>query len=307
MKPAAIYSILIIALAVCFVLCSGCTSGEGSATTTGGNGPAVSYSLSDEGRLNVKSVDYSYSLGNVTNAGENGAVKVSEILMKDGEKEVYTVLAEPENQNPKAGLVFAPGAGVSADSHLNRSIEYAESGIAFMVVDVRGNGGKTPGVLLNFQNEFNMAVAGETPQYYSIVFDLIAAKDYLKEIYGEDFPVYVMGSSNGGRYAAIAAAVDPGFAGYFGVSTSGYEYEEGVNGQDVDLFMKSVDPDTYIAEISPAKTVIFHAPDDDIIDYDYGLEFFNKASEPKDFVAFNGTHGINGEVDDYVKNMLAGN
>ena len=305
MKNAVIYSGLIVALAACFVLCSGCTSGGSSATTSGGK--AVSYSLSEEGVLNVESMDYSYCLGNVTNAGADDGVKVSEVLMIDGETEVYALLAEPQNQSPIAGIVFAPGAGVSADSHLNRSIEYAESDIAFMVVDVRGNGGKTPGVALNFQNEFNTAAAGETPQYYSIIFDLIAARGYLKELYGEDFPVYVMGSSNGGRYAAIAAAVDSGFAGYFGVSTSGYEYEEGINGQDVDLFMKSVDPDTYIAEISPAKTVIFHAPDDDIIGYDYGLAFYNQASEPKDFVAFNGTHGINGEVDDYVKNMLAAN
>ncbi|ADN35384.1 conserved hypothetical protein [Methanolacinia petrolearia DSM 11571] len=306
MKPAVAYSILVLALIAGFVLCSGCTSDGTPTEAPGGTSAAVSYSLSDNGILSVESVDYSYSLGNVTNEGENDSVKVSEVRMIDGETEVYTLLAEPQNQNPLAGIVFAPGAGVSADSHLNRSVEYAESGIAFMVVDVRGNGGKTPGVALNFQNEYATAATGKTPQYYSIIFDLIAAKNYLKEIYGENFPVYVMGSSNGGRYAAIAAAIDPGFAGYFGVSTSGYEYEEGVNGADVDLFIRSINPDTYIADISPAETVIFHAPDDDIIEYQYGLDFFNKASEPKDFVAFNGTHGINDEVDAYIETLLAG-
>ena len=305
MKSNVVYYLLVVALVAGFVLCSGCTSDDTPAATQGGSVAAVSYSLSDNGVLNVESVDYSYSLGNVTNEGGNGSVKVSEVRMIDGDAEVYTLLAEP--QNPVAGIVFAPGAGVGADSHLNRSIEYAESGIAFMVVDVRGNGGKTPGVVLDFQNEYATAASGKTPQYYSIIFDLIAAKDYLKKLYGEGFPVYVMGSSNGGRYAAIAAAIDPGFTGYFGVSTSGYEYEEGVNGPDVDLFIRSINPDTYIADISPAETVIFHAPDDDIIEYQYGLDLFNKASEPKDFVAFNGTHGVNYEVDEYIENLLAGN
>ena len=35
-------------------------------------------------------------------------------------------------------------------------------------------------------------------------------------------PVWAVGSSNGGRYAAIAAGIDPPFAGYAGVSTSGF-------------------------------------------------------------------------------------
>lgn len=304
MRSDFIFAILIAVTFAGIVLSAGCTSGEDPSAPGGQKIPGTVFSLSDDGKIDVEELDYSYSLGDVTNAGENGSVKVSEILMDDGGTDVYALLAEPEN--PKAGIVFAPGAGVSAVTHLPRSIEYAESDIAFMTVDIRGNGGNTSGVPLDFQNEFRTAAAGGTPQYYSIIFDLIAAKDYLREIHGEDFPVYVMGSSNGGRYAAVAAGIDPGFAGYFGVSTSGYDYEEGVNGKDVDLFFRSINPYTYIGEISPAGTVIFHAPDDNIVEYGYGLELFNRASEPKDFFAFNGTHGLTGEVDDYILNLLAG-
>ncbi|MBP2133842.1 dienelactone hydrolase [Methanomicrobium sp. W14] len=284
-----------------FVLCAGCTSPETKAVPANNT---FSYSVSGAGVLNVEKVDYSYSLGNVTNAGENGSVKVSEILMKgDDSTGVYALLAEPKD--PVAGIVFAPGAGVSADSHLNRSIAYAESGIAFMVVDVRGNGGKTTGYPLNLQKDLDVISGGGIPQNYLIVFDMIAAKDYLKEIYGEGFPVYAMGSSNGGRYAAVAAGSDKSFSGYFGVSTSGYDYDEGVNGDEVDRFINSINPYTYIGNMTPEPVVIFHAPNDNIIDFEYGYELYENASEPKTFVSFNGTHGINGEVDSYIEALLS--
>jgi len=303
MKSKIINAVLIVALVTGFVLFAGCTSSESSGTAAGTDAPGAVYSMTEDGLLEIEKVEYSYSPGDVLSSGEAGAVKVSEVWMNDGESDVYAILAEP--QNPEAGIIFAPGAGVSADTHLNRSIDYGESGIAFMAVDIRGNGGKTQGVALDFQNELETAMAGKTPQYYSIVFDLIAAKNYLKEIYGDELPVYVMGSSNGGRYAAVAAGTDSEFAGFIGVSTSGYEYEEGVNGADVDLFVKSINPNTYVSEISPAETVILHAPEDNIIGYEYGLELFNRASEPKDFVAFNGIHGINSEVDGFVMDLLA--
>lgn len=305
MKFRIAYSVLIIVLIILNVMFTGCISSENPRTLHVSGTSDVNYSLTEDGILEIEEVGYSYSPGNVTNSGEKSSIKISELWVDDGKTDVYAILAEPPN--PKAGIVFAPGAGVSADSHLKRAVKYGESGIAFMIVDIRGNGGKTPGFPLDLQNEFETAASGKTPQYYSIIFDLIAAKNYLKEICGYDLPVYVMGSSNGGRYASVAAGADSEFAGFFGVSTSGYEYEEGVNGQDVDLFIKSINPDTYVPRISPAKTVIFHASEDDIVGYEYGLDLFNKASEPKDFVAFNGTHGINDEVDMYVMNLLAGN
>ncbi len=284
------------------ILCAGCASEEKTPNPAKMTSQ-ISYSVSDEGVLIPEKISYSFSLANVTNAGGNSTVKLSEIWMDGGEAAVYSLLASPEN--PKAGIVFAPGAGVSADAHKKRSVDYAESDIAFMAVDIRGNGGKTPGLPLDFSNELRMAVSGLTPQYYMIVFDIIAAKDYLKEIYGESFPVYAMGSSNGGRYAAVAAGCDSEFAGYFGVSTSGYFWENGISSKEADLFIKSINPDTYIGNISPAKTVIFHSPDDTVIEYDDGFALYEKASEPKMFVSFNGTHGINGEADRYIKNLLA--
>ena len=296
---ASVFLILIIATAVFFCGCASNNSPAKPADLTS----HIAYSVSDDGVLSVDEISYSYSLCNVSNEGKNGSVKLSEIVMKDGEDEVYTTLASPEK--PLSGVVFAPGAGVSANAHKNRSISYAESGIAFMVVDIRGNGGKSEGVSLDFQHEYETAVKGMTPQYYRIIFDLISAKDYLKEIYGESFPVYIAGSSNGGRYAAIAAGIDSEFEGYFGISTSGYEWENNKNGEAVDLFIKSINPDSYIGMIKPSKTVIFHAPDDSVIDFESGMSLYNKAEEPKDFVAFNGTHGINSEVDEYIKTLLA--
>lgn len=45
---------------------------------------------------------------------------------------------------------------------------------------------------------------------------------------------------------------------------------------------------------------IFHAPLDRAIAFDQGMALLYRAREPKDFIAFNSTHGICDEVDDRV-------
>ena len=287
--PFFILACLVIASAL---LISGCTESGVSDSK-----PGPSYSVSEDGILSITGLDYTYT---VKNKIAEGNVTLSEVYLTDGKKEVYALLAEPKN--PRAAIVFAPGAGVSADAHKSRAVSYAEEGITFMVVDVRGNGGKTTGYSFDLQKDFKNYAAGNWPQYYSVVADMIAAKDFLKSQY--DVPVYAVGSSNGGRYAVVASGIDSDFSGLFGISTSGFVYTEGENGAEADLFVRSVNPDTYIGKITPSPVVIFHAPVDNIIEFKDGMALFNKASEPKDFIAFSGTHGINSEVDSHISDLV---
>jgi fermentation-respiration switch protein FrsA (DUF1100 family) len=117
-------------------------------------------------------------------------------------------------------------------------------------------------------------------------------------------PVYAMGSSNGGRYAAVAAGVDPQFAGYVGISTSDWGLRDSVIGQgysgDPVRFATSVEPGTYIGRISPRPVWVFHAQEDPIIPFENGKALFDRAQEPKKFLEFSGTHGINSDVDDQI-------
>ncbi|WOF16648.1 prolyl oligopeptidase family serine peptidase [Methanoplanus sp. FWC-SCC4] len=275
-----------------FILVSGCTQVQ--------DGKENAYQVSEDCILSFSDISYTFDEHNTIKESNS---TLTHLTMKDGKTDVYSIMAKPVSA-PVAAVVFAPGAGVSADAHKDRAISYADQGILYLVVDVRGNGGKTNGYPFSLEKDFNKFLEGEWAQYYLVVRDLLAAGGYLKSVY-PDIPVYVMGSSNGGRFAAVAAGMDDSvFSGYFGVSTSGFIYEEGTYGPEADRFLKSINPDTYIKSISPDPVFIFHAPEDKIIPFDEGMALFNMANEPKDFIAFNGTHGVNAEVDDYVKGYL---
>ncbi|MDD1658770.1 MAG: alpha/beta hydrolase, partial [Methanomicrobiales archaeon] len=105
-------------------------------------------------------------------------------------------------------------------------------------------------------------------------------------------------ASNGGRYAAIAVAADPGFSGYIGVSTSGFDLAGNkYSAENVSRFLLSIDPDHAIGKIAPRPVWIFHSRQDPIIPFAQGEALFSHARSPKEFIVFNGTHGENGEVD----------
>ncbi|RXE57402.1 hypothetical protein ABH15_00425 [Methanoculleus taiwanensis] len=227
---------------------------------------------------------------------ERGNVALTDLVYRSGDADVHAILAEPAR--PVMGIVYAPGAGVPAEAHRERAIRYAEAGILFLAVDIRGNGGDTPGEPLNIEQDYRRFAGGEWPQYYRIVADLSAARQVLAGRHG--VPVVAMGSSNGGRYAAVAAAVDPAFAGYIGISTSGFGLAgDGYTG-DARRFLLSIDPDCSVGSIAPRPVVIYHAENDPIIPFGDGRALFERAAEPKAFFVFNGSHGIAGEVDDSV-------
>lgn len=217
--------------------------------------------------------------------------------------DVVTYLSVPNS--PKAAIVYAPGAGERLAGHEERMVRFASAGYAFLFVDTRGNGGETPGLPFSqqlIQQDYSRFENGGLPQYYMSVCDLVSARKLLAERY--NVPVYAMGSSNGGRYAAVAAGVDPDFAGYIGISTSDWGLRDSLVGQGVQgdpvRFATSVEPGTYLGRISPRPVWIFHAKADPFIPFDNGRTFFERAREPKTFIEFSGTHGIDPEVDEMI-------
>ena len=222
-------------------------------------------------------------------------VTVSRLVFHTPHGDVFGLLAAPVS--PKVAFVHAPGAGNKKEGHEGRAVSYAQNGYAYLVLDIRGNGGETPGYPLDFEKDFDLYQKGGFPEYYDTVCDMINSRQFLTSRYG--VPVYASGESNGGRYAAVAAAADPGFAGYVGISTSGFG-RAGDNPNYTETarkFLLSIDPDVYIGGISPRQVIMFHAPDDPIIPFSDGRKLYELAKEPKKFFSFNGTHGVNGEVD----------
>ena len=255
------------------------------------------YSVDDKGILSL-------TCAPVTTTDEeivaNETYTKSRIVFHTGNGDVVSYLGTPED--PKAAIVYAPGAGEKLAGHEERMIRYAAAGYALLFVDTRGNGGETAGLPFSqqsIQQDYVKFRRGEMPQYYLSICDLVSAQKMLTGKY--KVPVYSMGSSNGGRYAAVAAGIDPAFAGYVGISTSDWGLldsitQQGITGDPV-RFATSLEPGTYIGQISPRPVWIFHARSDPIIPFESGQQFFDKAQDPKTFTEFFGDHGINPDVD----------
>jgi uncharacterized protein len=233
----------------------------------------------------------------------NDSYTKSRLVFHTESGDVVTYLAAPKI--PKAAVVYVPGAGEKLSGHEERMVRFTSEGYAFLFVDSRGNGGETAGIPFSqqlVQQDYARFEKGEMPQYYLSICDLVSAQKLLNRKY--QVPVYAMGSSNGGRYAAVAAGIDPQFAGYAGISTSDWGVKDsfiqsGYTGDPL-RFATSIEPGTYIGKISPRPVWIFHAEKDPIIPFESGQQFFAQAREPKTFMEFSGSHGINSDVDEKI-------
>ena len=272
-----------------------------AAGCTGSSTPAKStYTVDRDGILSL-------ACAPVTTGEEvlfaNETYTKSRVILHTEDGDVVAYLSVPKN--PKAAIVYAPGAGERLAGHEERMVRFASAGYAFLFVDTRGNGGETPGVPFNqqlIQQDYARFENGGMPQYYQSICDLVSARKLLAARY--PVPVYAVGSSNGGRYAAVAAGVDPDFAGYVGISTSDWGFRDSVISQGIPgdpvRFATSIEPGTYLGRISPRPVWIFHAKADPVIPFESGGQFFSQAREPKTFIEFSGSHGIDPEVDEKI-------
>jgi fermentation-respiration switch protein FrsA (DUF1100 family) len=275
--------VLVVLCVIALCTCAGCT----------GTGQRSSYSVDNRGVLAVTCAPVTTSEDVLFS---NGTYTKTRIIMHTPTGDVISYLAAP--RQPKAAIVYVPGAGEKIAGHEERMVTYTAAGYAFLFVDVRGNGAETPGYPFNPQADYGLFEKGQLPQFYAIVCDISTARGILAGRFG--VPVYALGSSNGGRYAAIAAATDPQFSGYIGVSTSGFGMAGEQYSGDPGRFLLSVDPDNYISRISPRPVWIFHSKTDDIIPFTDGKKLYERAQDPKEFTEFDGGHGINRNVDDRI-------
>ena len=263
---------------------------------------APSYSVDNNGVLSVTCAPVTT---NETVLFSNSTCTESEIIMHTGTGDVVTYLSAPPH--PKAVLVYVPGAGEKVAGHDQRMVQYAAAGYAFMFIDTRGRGGETPGYPFDPQQDFAKFENKDWPEYYLTICDISSARGLLAARF--NVPIYAMGGSNGGRYAAVAAGVDPKFAGYIGISTADWGIRDYVVGQggtgDFLRYATSLEPSTYLPGISPRPVWMYHNATDPIIPFANGEALFATANEPKTFTEFNGGHGINSDVDARLLAQLA--
>ncbi len=256
------------------------TSAKGSDTWTVSKNGILSYP-ENRGKVDVQVLN--------TTQGSNYTLETISFQSKD-----YTVeglLRIPTSDKKVPAVVILPGATVPKEGTQVLAEIFSNMGYASLGIEQRNRGG------VDMQYDYELFKAGEEPIEHKMVFDALRSVDVLRQDPRIDATrIATVGESNGGRFAIIAAAIDPGIKGVIGISTSGYDTESqiaGINDETVIRFYRSIDPETYFGLLPPRKLVMMHSVNDNIINITYAKNTFAKAKEPKAFYTVTtGTHGF---------------
>lgn len=228
-----------------------------------------------------------------TESGSNYTLETISFTSKD-----YTVeglLRIPQSLEKVPAIVILPGATVPKEGTQGLAGIFLKLGYASLGIQQRNLGG------VDFKHDYELFRDGKEPIEHKMVFDALRAVDVLKQDARIDAKkIAIVGESNGGRFAIIAAAVDPSISGVIGISTSGYDTESEIGKISDDTlvrFYRSIDPDTYLEFIPPRKLVMLHSVNDTIIPIALAENTFKKAEGPKQFYKINtGNHGFSEEM-----------
>ncbi len=272
-------------LAVAMLSVSGCVQTGGVDYEVAGG--AVSYSDRPEPSYHLQ----------LFNRTESAAVY--NITFMSRGKDIYGFLSIPYSCTESAPcpafvLLHAQGLRKKAEQ---RGLGNMLNGMGFitLAIDQRGHG-QTGGQISGMEAELDAFIGGEETVQSMMVYDCLASYDILVSLrQSEPGMVFVSGQSMGGRYAAIAAAIEPGIRGAMLISTAGYGLPSS-GFSNIDEFYKYVDPDSYIADISPRKLLMVHGAKDWIIPLEQAERSFGLANEPKKMIVvderFHGFYNI---------------
>ena len=218
----------------------------------------------------------------------------------------YTVeglLRIPAARKKMPAVVILPGATVPKEGTQTLADIFSSMGFASIGIEQRNRGG------VDFRSDFDLWKNGKEPVEHKMVFDALRAVDVLRQNPSIDPDrIAIVGESNGGRFAIIATAIDPGISGVIGISTSGYDTEsqiKDIKDESVIRFYRSIDPETYLKFIPPRKVVMIHSVNDTIIPIELAGNTFEKALEPKQFYTVTtGTHGYSEGMKEPLMNEL---
>jgi fermentation-respiration switch protein FrsA (DUF1100 family) len=280
------------------ILLSGCTS------------PQESYSVSQDGTLsytNRPPVNYTQTLLK----DDQNATMYKLIFDSKGQR-IYALLAIPKNsQKARNGKI--PGIFILYGATMNKEGEWrglgqdlAEMGFAVLIIDQRG-WGETGGFIPEMQADYHTFASGGEPVQHKMAYDGLRSYDILKSRPEVDpARIYASGESMGARYAIIGAFIEKGIAGMLAISTSGYQFQN--QPSEVMRFLNSINPDHYVAGISPRPLIMVHSRNDNVIPYQLAQATFSLAKEPKTFLTTEGVgHSyVRGEMKTLIEKELEG-
>jgi dienelactone hydrolase len=271
---------------------------------------AAPWKVSDEGTLTFpqrgEPVFIAQEIEDVYAPENSDTLKLLSLESK-GNK-IQALLRIPANSNSPSsgspGIVLLPGATVNKEAEQGLAFELSKMGYATLTIDQRNLGG------VNDKKDLELFRTGLEPLEYTMVYDALKAVDVLAAQPGIDPKrLAILGESNGGRFAVIACALDPSLKGVIGISTAGYG-TEAIDPTTLDpkiyRFYRSIDPDTYLPTLPPAKFVLIHSFNDTIIPHEMALKTFALAKEPKAMYNVSDiTHGYTASMHPYLEKELA--
>lgn len=211
---------------------------------------------------------------------------------------VYGLLRIPKNVPNPPVVIVLPAATVTKEGDSVMAEALSSWGYASLTLDERGNGGETLGRSpMDFMTGYDAFRSGAMPAQYAQIYDVLLGYDYIrsrKDLDGDN--VAVLGESMGGRFAVVAAGIEPRLKAAVVVSSGPYGLKAG-NDTDAQRFVDSVEPATYLQKLPPRKLVMFHFTDDTIIPIAHARSLYDNAGEPKAWYQYNGSvHGVYSDV-----------
>ena len=177
--------------------------------------------------------------------------------------------------------------------------------MAVLTIDSRGVG-ETGDNFPSLDEDYASFLQSKEPVQHLIVYDALRGFDLLRSApFIDKNRVIIAGESFGGRVAIIATAIDKNVEGTLVISTAGFHFPGG-NDTSKDMFVKSIDSDHYIDDLTPRKLVMIHNYNDKNVLVSSAATSYSIAQEPKGFLVVNDTTCNHGYCDSMYQGLVAG-
>lgn len=208
-----------------------------------------------------------------------------EKVVFESKGKIYGFLFTPKGGEKFPAVVLLPGGGVDKRGEENLAKTIANWGYVVLTIDQRGVG-ETDGQFPPLAADYQTFLQNREPTQHLVVYDALRSFDLLQSLAEVDSSrIFLVGESMGGRIALVATSLEPKVKGVVVLSTAGFHIGS-QSDKTQERFLRSIDPDSYVASISPRPLVMFHAQNDTIVPIEEAKATFSLVNRPKEWVEF---------------------
>ncbi|MBI4362142.1 MAG: acetylxylan esterase [Euryarchaeota archaeon] len=214
----------------------------------------------------------------VLNTTREGNLTIERLQWSSHGANATGVLFLPANITRAPALVHMTGAGVPAKDARDMAEALAPRGIAVLSVEKRA-----PALQPLLQPDHDAYIRNREPVQHQMAYDMLRGFDLLRQRPEIDpRRIAASGDSIGGRFAIMAAALDPALRGALGISTFGDgSREKRFPSPQESRYAASIDPDTYAPRLGPRPLFLVHDIKDATVPLASAERLLAAAKEPK--------------------------